>query len=326
MEKIADFLKQYSGKKVVIIGHHNADPDAVGSAYVLSEALKSLGCETVIGFAESISKLSKKVMSSLGAEFVKSPPLDCDLVILVDTSTPGQLSSYSNTVLNSKIPRVVIDHHAIQGESITADEKIVDVNAVSTTELVYKLVPLLGYELNRKTALALILGMVTDTAHFRFAKVSTFEMITTLMKEHNIEPKEIMETLSLVPDVSERIAVLKGMQRLQTTRVSEFLVVTTVVGTFEAATARALLRSGADVAIAAAHKDKEVRISMRSKSSFSDATGINLGTDIAPELSKIIEGTGSGHPNAAGVNGKNTQNIDAALEKAVQIIKERVSK
>ena len=63
MEKIADFLKQYSGKKIVLLGHHNADPDAVGAAYVLSEALKNLGCETVIGFAESISKLSKKVIS-----------------------------------------------------------------------------------------------------------------------------------------------------------------------------------------------------------------------------------------------------------------------
>jgi nanoRNase/pAp phosphatase (c-di-AMP/oligoRNAs hydrolase) len=326
MEQVAKFLKEYSGKKVLLVTHHNADPDAVGSAFVLSEALKNLGCSTVIGVADSISKLSKKVVSVIGAEVVISPELDCDLLVLLDTSTPGQLSTYADTILNSKIPRVIIDHHAIQGESITADKKFVDENAVSTTEIVQKLVPLLGFELNRKTALAIVIGLITDTAHFRFANVSTFELITKLMKEHNIEPSEVMNILSVIPDVSERIAVLKGMHRLKMERVSDYLIVTTVVGTFEAATARALLRTGADAAIVAAHKNTEVRISMRSKKSFSDETGVDLGVDLAPELAKVIDGTGSGHPNAAGVNGKNTDNINKALEKAVEIIKQKVGK
>jgi len=326
MEQLADFIKGYSGKKVILIAHHNADPDAVGSAFALSEALKQLGCDTIIGVAESISKLSKKVMGVLGGEVLISPKLDCDLVILLDTSTPGQLSSYAEVVIASTIPRVVIDHHAIQGESITSDQKLVDEKAVSTTELVNRLLPLLNVKVSRKMALAVILGLVTDTAHFRFANVGTFELITSLMKEHDIGPSEVMGILSVIPQVSERIAVLKGMQRLKLNRVSDYLIVTTVVGAFEAATARALLRTGADAAIVAAHKDNEARISMRSKKSFSDETGINLGTDLAPELAKIIEGSGSGHPNAAGVNGKNTDNINKALEKAVDLISKKVAK
>jgi|TARA_Y100000310_G_C20702729_1_gene831534 nanoRNase/pAp phosphatase (c-di-AMP/oligoRNAs hydrolase) len=326
MEQLAEFLKSYAGKKVVLLAHHNADPDAVGSAFVLSEALKKLGCETVIGVAESISKLSKKVVEVLGAEIAISPELDCDLLVLLDTSTPGQLSSYADTVLNSEIPRVIIDHHTIQSDSISADKKFVDEKAVSTTEIVFKLVPFLGFELNRKTALATAIGLITDTAHFRFANISTFELLTKLMTEHNIEPPELMNILSVIPDVSERIAVLKGMQRIKMARISDYLVATTIVGTFEAATARALLRSGADVSIAAARKDKEVRISMRSKKTFSDETCVDLGVDLAPELAKVIDGTGSGHPNAAGVNGKNTDNITMALEKAVEIIKQKVGK
>jgi len=326
MEQLANFIKQYSGKNVILITHHNADPDAVGSAYVLSEALKQINCKTTIGVAESISKLSKKVMGVIGGEVLISPKLDCDLVILLDTSTPGQLSSYAEIVDASTIPRVIIDHHAIQGESITADQKLIDEKAVSTTELVNRLLPLLGAKVSRKMALAVILGLVTDTAHFRFANVGTFELLTSLMKEHNIEPSEIMEILSVIPDVSERIAVLKGVQRLKLNRVSNYLIVTTVVGAFEAATARALLRTGADAAIVAAHKDNEARISMRSKKSFSDETNVDLGTDLAPELAKIIEGSGSGHPNAAGVNGKNTDNISKALEKAVELISKKVVK
>jgi nanoRNase/pAp phosphatase (c-di-AMP/oligoRNAs hydrolase) len=326
MEQIADFLKQYSGKKVIFIAHHNADPDAVGSAFALSEALKQLDCETIIGVAESISKLSKKVMKVLGGEVVIDPKLDCDLVILLDISTPGQLSSYADTVVNCSVPKVIIDHHAIQGESLTADHKIVDENAQSTTELVHKLLPLLGVKVSREMALAIILGLITDTAHFRFASVETFEIMASLMKEHQIEPSEVMDILSLIPDISERIAVLKGEQRLKFKKVSNYLIATTVVGTFEAATARAILRSGADVAIVAAHKDKEVRISMRSKRTFSNETNINLGVDIVPEVAKIIDGSGSGHPNAAGVNGPNTDNINKALDKAVELISQRLNK
>jgi alanyl-tRNA synthetase len=146
------------------------------------------------------------------------------------------------------------------------------------------------------------------------------------MKEFDISPAEVMEKLSMIPDVSERIAVLKGAQRIEFEKVGGYLVATTVVGAFEAATARALLRIGADVAIVAAHKDKEVRISMRSKRYFYEETKLNLGVDIAHELGKIIDGSGSGHPNAAGVNGKNTKNINTALTEAVKIIKQKVSK
>ncbi|MFH1450949.1 MAG: DHH family phosphoesterase [archaeon] len=326
MEQLADFFKQYSGKKVQLIAHHNADPDAVGSAYALSEALKQLGCETEIGVAESISKLSKQVMEILGADVAISPEINCDLLVLLDISTPGQLSSYAETVNNADVPRVIIDHHAVQGESLSADKKIVDENAKSTTEIIHRLLPLLGVKVTRKMALAIVLGLVTDTAHFRFASIETFELLASLMREHSIDPGEVMEILSLVPDVSERIAVLKGAQRVKFTRVKDYLVATTIVGTFEAATARALLRCGADVAIAAAHKDKEVRISMRSKPAFSNETGINLGVDISPELAKIVDGSGSGHPNAAGVNGTNTENINQALEKAVEIITQRLMK
>jgi len=326
MEQLANFLKQYSGKRVLLIAHHNADPDAVGSAYALSEALKQLGCEVTMGAAESISKLSKKVMGILGGEVLLSPELNTDLLILLDTSTPGQLSSYADAVMSSTIPRVVIDHHAVQGESISSDQKLVDENAKSTTELIHRLLPLLNVKVSRNMALAVILGMVTDTAHFRFASKETFEIVTSLMKEHDIEPSEVMEILTIIPDISERIAVLKGAQRLSMNRVSDYLIVTSVVGTFEAATARALLRSGADVAIVAAHKDNEVRISMRSKSIFFKDTGINLGIDLAPELAKVIDGSGSGHPTAAGVNGKNTDNINKAFDKAVEIISRRISK
>ena len=76
-----------------------------------------------------------------------------------------------------------------------------------------------------------------------------------------------------------------------------------------------------DVAIIGGRPTKGiVRLSSRSTSEFSKETGINLGTDVMEPIGVLIGGEGGGHANAAGANG--FQNLDEALNRSVELIRE----
>jgi len=59
----------------------------------------------------------------------------------------------------------------------------------------------------RRTAFALIAGIITDTGNFRHASSESFKAVAELIDLSGIEYGEVMDILSSVPqDVSMRIA------------------------------------------------------------------------------------------------------------------------
>ena len=84
-----------------------------------------------------------------------------------------------------------------------------------------------------------------------------------------------------------------------------------------------MIELGADVAIIGGTPKKDtVRLSSRSTRAFYENTGINLGTDVMDPIGVLIDGEGGGHANAAGANGK--KNLDEALEKSLEIIRNKI--
>jgi nanoRNase/pAp phosphatase (c-di-AMP/oligoRNAs hydrolase) len=321
MEKILEVLKGSKGKSVLILTHHNADPDAIGSAIALSEAFGQFGATARIGTVESVSTLSRKILDAVGKDVEIDPKLDSDILFLVDTSSPGQLSYFGEKVLESKSEKIILDHHSVQKDlAIKADHSFINPDACSSAEIVFELLKKGKIELSKDTAFPLLLGMITDTAHLRYASSETFKTIAEILEKYDFSYEKALDLLSTTPDISESIARLKAAQRLEMTRVGDFLVATSQIRSFEASAARAFIRLGADIAIVVAERENEVRISMRSKTAFAQKTGIHLGNDLAPELAKIIEGTGSGHVTAAGVNGKNGKRIKEALKYVVDYV------
>ena len=326
MEGILKILQDYSRKSILLLTHHNADPDAICSATALALGLEQMGAKTRIGAAVSVSALSKKVIGKFGMDVEIDPKMDTDLIILLDTSTPGQLSGLCSAFEESKAKKVVIDHHTAQEFSLKADLSYVDESATSASEICYNLLQKLGVEITRDMAFMLIIGMLTDTAHFKYATPPALRTIADILESQSLTLAEIMDFLSTPQDISERIACLKAVQRAKLNKVGNYLVVVSNIGSFEASAARALMRTGADVAAVAAKRGDELRISLRAKSSFVSETGIDLGKDLVPEVAKVIDGSGSGHPTAAGANGKATGKMDEALNFIVDYIQKRVNK
>ena len=102
-------------------------------------------------------------------------------------------------------------------------------------------------------------------------------------------------------DVSKKIAQLKAMRRVRFEKVGDQIVATSMVTSFEAAAARALLVAGADVVFIAADRKGELRISSRAKPHIL-ALGVHLG-HFMEEIGRETGNQGGGHDGAAGLNG-----------------------
>ena len=139
--EINDLLETEDARFVILLCHHNADPDAICSAYAFSILLKQFrpNIEVEIGAAHGMSKLSKHLLQHLPIEVEAKPVVEkAHAIVLLDTNTIQQLDSLSERVMNSKAPIIVIDHHAPHPETKQlARLYITNEESSSTCEIVY---------------------------------------------------------------------------------------------------------------------------------------------------------------------------------------------
>ncbi|RLI32381.1 hypothetical protein DRO56_03605 [Candidatus Bathyarchaeota archaeon] len=321
-----DRIKSLLGEKVCILFHHNADPDALCSAYALSRLLRRIreGVEVTIAPSKDLSKISEGVAEHLAIPLEEEPDIEgMDLLFLVDTGSLQQLEEMKDRVLESGVPIVVIDHHAEHPETREAAAiYVVDEKATSTCEILYEFYREEGIKPDDRVAKALLIGIAYDTRHFAMGTPRTFRAVSELL-ELDGELAEIFSLLSHPMDRSERIARLKAGQRMKLHLLGRWLVVSTEVSSYQASAARGLLSLGADLAIVGGSRDGEVRVSMRSTEEFYRETSIHLGRDVAMPLGEAFGGMGSGHSTSAGVNAFG--DVNEVLERAVRILDERIT-
>lgn len=284
---------------ILFLCHRNADPDAVGSAYTLAQ---SLGGE--VGIVDGCNRVAGTLIKTLDIEVIEMPdPLDYDLTVVVDTSTLAQLNGI---VLKEY---AVIDHHstcAIKDDS----EFYIHRTASSTSEIVFEILRFMEAPVMRKSAIALIAGIITDTGNFKYANPDSFRTLAEIIEASGVEYGEVVDLLASTPqDISMRIALLKAALRAQVHRKGDWLIVTSTISSFGGTAAGILTHVGADVSFVGADKDGIVRVSGRARRNAIDA-GVNLG-QILDEVSKQFSGTGGGHDGAAGldVEGGDVQDI-----------------
>ena len=325
---VGDLLRQ--SDSILIMGHHNADPDALCAMIAMRELYHHLRPDGTVTLAcEDISKLAVKVVTAFGP----LPPVEesissitdahFDLVVIVDTNSAFQLGEALRGALTSPSRTLVIDHHELgpDVESL-AEHRIVESERSSTCELVVRLFRELDVPLSPYVSNLLLCGILYDTRRFYYADVDTLQTAIALIRS-GADYLACLRSLVTQPDRSERIARLKAASRLKLHLIGDWIVVTSRVSAFEASACRSLLDLGADVAIVGGTPSKGVvRLSARSTSEFYRSTGINLGRDVMEPLGEVIGGEGGGHPNAAGANG--CRNRDRALRMAVDLIRQAI--
>lgn len=288
--EVADRLK---GKNKVILVHGNADMDAIGSAYALKKAFP----EADIFAPNGIDRISKLVVEKIGVEILE----ECDIsayeqVVVVDTSSPEQLESCI------EIPKdaVIIDHHMPTGKW-DGYFFYCDDTKTSCCEIVKSILDENGIEIDRDTGLMLIGGMITDSGHFQFAKADMLSDFADIMKRCDINMDEAFNLTAAPMSISEKIAMLKAIERTKFDRVGNFIVATSYGGSFEASSCRAIMQAGADVVFVGSQRDEEFRLSARATQE-AVRKGVHLG-DIMKGIGTETMNDGGGHGGAAGLSG-----------------------
>jgi len=278
--------------KVILI-HGNADPDALGSAYALARCFPPAR----IVAAGGLDKISKRVADNLGVRVHDSARLEgSDVVVVVDTSSPEQVGL--------ALPgerTVVIDHHSPSdrwGNALF----YCDDSRRSCAELIFEIIRRAGIHVDHETALALLIGMVTDSGHFRYANPPLLRSFSEVMEEGGVEMDEVLSLAEVEQEVSERISQLKGAQRLRFERVDEYIVAVSHGSSHESSVCKSLLMLGADVAFVGSQRNEEVRISARATQELV-RKGLHLGK-LLDEVGMDTSSNGGGHGGAAGLVGR----------------------
>jgi len=325
MKNISNFLFEASkrGQRILILCHHNADPDAIGSSLALADALNQLGARAEAGVSESVGLVAKNMLKAAGQKIVVDPKLDADIIVLVDTSSFEHLGKLGEKIKQKARRIVVIDHHRpVEGMKESVEFYYVKESAASESEIVLELIHELGAKVTPEMAFLLLAGIVSDTGQFRLAKDETFGAVKRLI-EAGASYSKVLDALKMLDDMSKRVAMLKAAQRLDLHKMDDRLVVFSELNSFEADAAAMLVRIGADIAIVGSEEKDDIRLCGRTREDLCKDASLHLG-DIMSELGKKFNGTGGGHAGAASMTGKGR--LSEAKKQLLKVLQQRLKK
>jgi nanoRNase/pAp phosphatase (c-di-AMP/oligoRNAs hydrolase) len=293
---LSNIIARLNSGSGLILLHHNADVDAIGSALALNYAFPKF----TIGVFKNVSQLSKKFLQNFDdVQIDFSPELDgFETIIVLDTSSPSQLDISEEQLTNP----IVIDHHT-NSEFWKGAVYYCDESKTSCAEIIFELLNIAQIEINVKMAQALLGAILADTGHFRYANRDSLITFARLMELGDQSMDNILKLLENKDNISksQRIAHLKGAQRLKFREEYGYLIVTSLLSSYEASMCKQLLLLGADAAFVGAQREFEVRISGRISSDLVNQ-GVHLGR-FFQELGLEVSCEGGGHAGAAGLNG-----------------------
>lgn len=162
-------------KRILISGHLSPDGDSLGSMIALARLLTASGKEAYAtadvnalgkpGFLEGVADIIPVRKLKARARRAKF-----DLLIAVDNSSFTRMPSEVKSVAE-KLPILCIDHH-VTSDSAFGTVRIVDSDASSTGEIIWRFAKFNEWKLDRAIAEALWVAMITDSGRFAYDSTS----------------------------------------------------------------------------------------------------------------------------------------------------------
>ena len=154
-------------RHILLIAHHNPDPDALGSALGLAFALEAYDKQCVVACADPVPA-NFTFLPGRERVVTELPDEDFDLVIALDA---GELSRYGVLYERHKAffdnARIVnIDHHATSTGCGVVN--VIDPASAATAELLTLFLLNRGATISQDSAQCLLAGIITDTRSFEF--------------------------------------------------------------------------------------------------------------------------------------------------------------
>jgi phosphoesterase RecJ-like protein len=190
LDRAADLLKGAS--RVALACHVNPDPDALGSALGLAHYLAARGTEVLVSWGNEPFEPPSWMSALDGAAFVVPPaelPNEPEVMVALDTAALDRLGTLSETVERAG-EVIVLDHHRTNAGFGTI--VVIDPEASSTAELVYRLVERMGGDLPDQAAACLYAGIVTDTGRFQYEATTPETLrVASELRKHDFDHAEL---------------------------------------------------------------------------------------------------------------------------------------
>lgn len=199
MSDVIEALRAAAGaldgaQRIVVTGHVRPDGDALGSMLALTIAARRAGKEAYATFGEPF--VVPDHYGFLDTEWLVPPDTDfgdVDLFVACDTAAADRLGSAAR-LADAASSVLVIDHH--RSNDGFGDVRVIDPAAAATAELVYELLVHMGWEVTEPVAIALYVGLVTDTGRFQYSSTSPrVHGIAAALLEAGVRPDEIGQRL-----------------------------------------------------------------------------------------------------------------------------------
>jgi phosphoesterase RecJ-like protein len=310
-----------AANRVLILSHINPDGDAIGSMLGVWHILRGMG-KTATPLASSAYPEVAEALPGIEQVQVYQPgmPLPpADLIWMVDTAAPqrvGPLYDEHAAELNH-LPLIIVDHH------VTNDGlgrvNLVDAQAASCAEVLYRLFREMDVVVTPETATCLLLGLTTDTQSFQTnsTRPDTLRIAAALVEAGADQPAIVQKVYYATPYSTAHMLglALSQIQRedgliwtyisremMQQTHASDSAYddVTSVMMRIEGMRISALFKE---------RNDGAVKLSLRSKA----------GIDVA-EIARAWGG--GGHTQAAGATIQKT--LDEAQREVLAVLRERL--
>jgi phosphoesterase RecJ-like protein len=266
-----------NAREVVLACHVNPDADALGSMLGLAAHLRARGATTICSFGNEPFELPRWAAQLPGSERIVEPvdvPDEPAVMVTCDCASFDRLG-----VLGSQASRagelIWIDHHRSNEGYGTV--RVVDPDASSTCEMVFRLLEAIGGEVERDTAVCLYAGLVTDTGRFQYQATTPETLrIAARLREHDFDHAALVR--ALYEDNDPSFLRLLGTALRRMAEVPEPGVIWTYVTQADLAEAGVgpgdtddlidVLRTARDVDVAAVLKqqrDGRFKVSVRSR-------------------------------------------------------------
>lgn len=255
----ATFLRDMRGKRLLYLGHRDADCDALGSAYALSRTLPG-----DVGCAQGLKASARDLTAWLGLSVHLDPdPAAYDYTVICDTP--------SQDLLGVPLPAqyALFDHHVPGGHRYSDFRSELAEGATwawvqpfeSACSVVAVQLLAAGVPIEQDVAVALAAGMVTDTGWLALANAGTFRRLADVLEPCGLYLEDVLVAIdSPNRQAARRSAVLAALHTVQETRIQHWSILAARTGSHDGgfAVAAALRRLGADVSVVVFPKDGAV--------------------------------------------------------------------
>jgi phosphoesterase RecJ-like protein len=194
MQRAAEVLG--GADRVAMACHVNPDADALGSMLGLSAFLRARGTETICSFPNEPLEPPRWASSLPGADRLVEAadfPREPDVMVTCDCASADRLGRLQASADRAR-ELIWIDHHRSNDGLGTIP--LIDPDASSTCEMVYRLVNIMGGDLPDDTALCLYAGLVTDTGKFQYEATRPETLrIAAELREHPFDHSALVQAL-----------------------------------------------------------------------------------------------------------------------------------